>query len=199
MNIYRLLRTRLRQFLRPPALPNNADGSINLHLGCGPVNHPEFINVDLADFHHIHYRLPIDRLDRFADDSVDLVYACHCLEHFPHERIVAVLKEWRRVLKPGGTLRLSVPDFDAVSSYYREGMIDLAKLNGFLMGAQDYPLNFHYVLFNRPFLTELLAEAGFKGVALWQPGSGPRTTFDDWSGRLMGGKYPVSLNLQANK
>ena len=41
------------------------------------------------------------------------------LEHFKRRDVTRVLEEWRRVLKPGGTLRISVPDFAAVCGIYQ--------------------------------------------------------------------------------
>jgi len=187
-----------RQFVRPK-LPKNADSTVNLHLGSGSINHPNFINIDARPASHIHYIRRIDLLSPFKDRSVDLIYACHCLEHFSHSDVDRILGEWYRVLKPGATIRLSVPDFDLILNIYQDQQGDLAPITGLLMGGQDYTFNFHRTIFNRLSLETSLIKAGFEQVTPWQAGQCEMTTFNDWSGRLLGGKYPVSLNLEATK
>jgi SAM-dependent methyltransferase len=190
-----------RQFMRPP-FPKLANEEINLHLGCGSVNHPKFINIDGLPAPHIHYIRPIDNLAPFKDNSVNLVYACHCLEHFSHLKVSEVLAEWLRVLKKDGILRLSVPDFDLLLDIYKENGNDINTILLPLMGGQNYKFNFHMILFNFSSLESLLKKTGFRQVEKWQPGACELTTLDDWSNRkiLINGKYyPVSLNIQAIK
>ncbi|MBW4518928.1 MAG: methyltransferase domain-containing protein [Scytolyngbya sp. HA4215-MV1] len=187
-----------RQFVRPP-FPQNTDNTINLHLGCGSIQHPKFINIDARPASHIHYVRPIDNLSPFKDNSVDLIYACHCLEHFSHTQTHRVLAEWYRVLKKDGILRISVPDFDLLLNIYADLKYDLEPVMGLMMGGQNYEFNFHKAVFNAKNLTNALLKVGFKEVQIWQPGKCEMTTFDDWSGRYLGRKYPVSLNLEAMK
>ena len=84
---------------------------MNLHLGCGTINHPKFINIDGIPKPHIHYIRSIDNLSNFSNNSVDLIYACHCLEHFPYHQIPGIISEWVRIMKKDSILRISVPDF----------------------------------------------------------------------------------------
>jgi SAM-dependent methyltransferase len=188
-----------RQFWRP-ALPQVPQ--VNLHLGCGRVNHPQFINIDGLPAPHIHYIRSLTNLSGFAENSVDLIYACHCLEHFSHHQTPEILQKWFKLLKQGGTLRLSVPDFDLVLEIYQSANRDIESIQGFVMGGQDYKFNFHQVLFNRVSLERLLLTTGFTKVQPWQPGSCEMTTFDDYSNfeiRVNAKSYPVSLNLEAIK
>jgi predicted SAM-dependent methyltransferase len=190
-----------RLFYRPEK-PNNLDGSINLHLGCGNINHPAFINIDGFPAKHIHYVTRIDKLSQFPDDSVDLVYACHCLEHFSHRQLINILKEWRRVLKKGGILRVSVPDFNSMVELYLATGRDIQYVLAPLTGGQDYKYNYHMTIFNEEFLSRLFFEAGFVRVQRWTPGSSDMTTFDDWSKRVIlfdSRSFPISLNLEAVK
>ena len=191
----------IRLFLRPP-LPNVGNGSIYLHLGCGPINHPMFINIDARPAPHIHYVRRIDNLSVFKNNTVDLIYASHCLEHFSHRKIAEVLKEWYRVLKKGGVLRVSVPDFDLLLQIYRNNRNDINTIVLPLMGGQDYRYNFHYAVFTTSSLSSLLRETGFTDIKSWEPGSMHLTTFDDWSAgkiTIHGRVYPVSLNIEAVK
>lgn len=188
-------------FLRPD-FPCNQENKINLHLGCGTINHPRFINIDGLPFPHIHYVRSLDNLAPFKEGTVDLIYACHCLEHFSHTKVKKVLLEWFRPLKKDGILRISVPDFDSILAIYKGSGNNIDPILGMLMGGQGYKFDFHMTVFNQESLKKLLLETGFREVRYWQPGSDELTTFDDWSGRkaiIDGKEYPISLNLEAVK
>ena len=159
-----------RQILRRSALPKLDNGAINLNVGCGSINHPKFINIDGLPAPHIHYIRPIDNLAPFKDNSVDLIYGSHCLEHFSHRMVYQVLNEWFRVLKEGGILRISVPDFDLLIDKYRASGNNINKIIYSLMGGQNYKFNFHITVFNQSNLELLLKEIGFKEVRKWQAG-----------------------------
>ncbi|MEG4492376.1 tetratricopeptide repeat protein [Microcoleus sp. D3_18_C4] len=167
---------------------------IYLHLGCGNLDHPEFINIDIRPAPHIDYVRAIDDLSIFADESVDLIYASHCLEHFSHVQIPRILKEWHRVLKVNGILRLAVPNLDLIIKMYHEHGNCIGPILGRLMGGQDYEFNYHKTIFNQASLEHLLLEvANFKEVRMWQPGTTDITNFPDSS------RDPVSLNMEAIK
>jgi predicted SAM-dependent methyltransferase len=53
----------------------------------------------------------------FADNSADRITSVHVLEHFFVWEAVDLLKEWRRVLRPGGLLALELPCMDKVFAY----------------------------------------------------------------------------------
>jgi radical SAM protein with 4Fe4S-binding SPASM domain len=82
-----------------------------LHLGCGDIILPDFINCDLfnpkADLKCDVAKLP------FEDNSIDEIYASHIIEHFHFYEAMDVLKEWCRVLKPGGKVMIETPDMYA--------------------------------------------------------------------------------------
>jgi predicted SAM-dependent methyltransferase len=192
----------LKRLILCPQLPNLENGEINLHLGCGKLDHPKFINIDGLPLPHIHYVQPIDRLKQFNDESVDLIYACHCLEHFTRIEVDRALTEWFRVLKNGGTLRISVPDFDCILKIYQDPSAKLEDIADILLGGQDYKYNYHFSVFNKSFLSNLLSKIGFAEIKVWQPDSDEYTIFDDYSRfsyDLQGSLYPVSLNLEAVK
>lgn len=174
-----------------------------LHLGCGNVFIPGFIHVDLMDFSHIDYKQSIDDLSNFEDNSVDLIYACHVLEHFKRNEIEKVLKEWHRVLKPGGVLRLSVPGFEEIVSIYSKHK-DIKLITGPVVGGQTYLYNFHYMIFDFPFLKNILSSIGFLDVHRYDWRKTEHANIDDYSQAYIPhmdkeNGMPVSLNIEAVK
>jgi SAM-dependent methyltransferase len=187
--------------LNPPRLPVSPDGRLRLHVGCGMVNAAEFVNIDLIDAPHVHVQRAIDDLSLFADGCADLVYASHCLEHFGYRHTRSVLQEWVRVLGPGGVLRVAVPDFAVMAQAYAAGA-PLPDIQGFLLGGQDYRLNFHAAVFDEPLLRDLLLGVGLTDVRRWDPETADHHDFRDESSatyRIGDVAVKLSLNLQARK
>ena len=153
---------------------------IKLHLGCGNRYIPGFIHIDLADYSHIDYKSDVSDLSMFEDNSVDLIYACHVLEHFKRYETDGVLQEWYRVLKSGGILRVSVPDFEAIVTVY-EKYRDMELVMGLLYGGQDYKHNFHHVGFDFKYLGELLKKVGFKNIHRYNWQKTIHKDYDDYS------------------
>lgn len=174
-----------------------------LHVGCGRVYIPGFIHIDLMDFDHIDYKMPADDLSIFENNSTDLIYACHILEHFKRTEIKNVLREWFRVLKPGGVLRISVPGFEEIIAIYQK-YGDLKLVLGPLVGGQTYLYNFHYMAFDFKFLSELLKEVGFAEVRRYDWRKTEHARIDDYSQAYIPHMdkehgLPVSLNIEAIK
>lgn len=190
-----------RLFVRAK-LPKNPDGKVLIHLGCGDINAPEFINVDARPAPHIHYVCDVTDLSVFQDNYADLVYACHVLEHIHRNALKKTLWEWMRILKPGGILRISVPDFDKIVHIYESSAREINSILGPLMGGQDYEYNVHCSVFNHRYLADKLREVGFEEVRQWDPDHVPNHNFRDyantdivWNDKV----FPISLNLEAVK
>lgn len=176
---------------------------MKLHLGCGKKYIPGFVHVDLEDHPHIDYRIPVDNLTFAPNASVELIYASHVLEHFGRNEVDKVMKEWFRVLKKGGILRLAVPDFEAVCTrYHKTG--SLGELIGLVCGGQRNEYDFHKMVFDEKLLAEKLLQAGFTSVSRYDWRLTEHAGIDDYSqaylphmdkerGQLM------SLNVEAVK
>ena len=108
-------------------------------------------------------------LRAFPNDSADSIYASHVFEHSPVAQQAAVLHRWLEILKPGGKLRLSVPDFDKLYARYIESNRSIPDIQYSLMGGQDYPGNFHCAIFNHDHLSSVLDNAGFVNIKNWHP------------------------------
>jgi predicted SAM-dependent methyltransferase len=175
-----------------------------LHLGCGDRFIPGFVHVDIRPLPHVDVVSPLDKLTMFADNSASLVYASHVLEHFPRDQSHAVLSEWRRVLAPGGILRLSVPDFERLIEVYEKYGRDLDVVLGPLVGRQNHPYNFHYMVFDRRKLAAMLEAVGFRSVRTWDWRRTEHADVDDFSQAYYphmdkANGTPISLNLEATK
>jgi|SRR5665213_4507479 len=184
---FRRLNRRLKL---PSELAKRKD--LNIHFGCGEINDPRFINIDARPFPHVHLIDSSPMLRTFRDNRVDSIYACHVLEHFSRTLKPDILRRWFQILKPGGRLLLSVPDFDKLVKIFQYEW-NVESIEAELMGGQDYTGNFHYSIFNRRHLTDLLARAGFIHIAEWNPSTELRWPRDhSWDNR-------ISLNLSGRK
>jgi predicted SAM-dependent methyltransferase len=178
---------------------------MKLHLGCGSRYIPGFIHVDAMAAPHVDIVGPVEKL-AMADNSASLIYASHVLEHFGRFEYKAVLQEWFRVLKPGGILRLSVPDFAACAAiYYECGLADgLSGLVGLVVGGQRDGYDFHKMIFDEDFLRRALLETGFREVRRWDWRATEHAGVDDYSQAYLPhlqketGKQ-MSLNIEAVK
>jgi predicted SAM-dependent methyltransferase len=101
-----------------PHVEAPATASCLLNLGCGQHFHPAWTNLDLAPADASVRRWNAMEPLPFADASFDAVYHSHLLEHLPRDRALPFLRECRRVLKPGGLLRLAIPNLEAIARLY---------------------------------------------------------------------------------
>lgn len=93
------------------------------------------------------------------DQTFDIVFSCHTLEHFPWGSVDTVLKEWSRILKVGGELRLVVPNLRwSVKRIFEDRMIP--EDYWVIYGEQDYAKNYHAVGFTPNTLKWLVESLG---------------------------------------
>ncbi len=96
----------------------NADSSQRLNVGCGNHYHPDWVNLDLQSndpnvlCHDVTQGIP------FSGDHFDAVYHSHILEHLSPTQGHELVGECFRVLKPGGVLRIVVPDLEEIVQLY---------------------------------------------------------------------------------
>ena len=179
---------------------------IKLHLGCGPKIFDGFINIDARK---IDERIHVDDVSALAtieNNTVDLIYACHVLEHFGRHEYQSVLECWYSKLKTGGVLRLSVPDVKKAMGLYLSGEYYLKQMYGFLWGGQMHEYDYHKIGFDRSILQKSLAAAGFKhkDIKKWDWRQTEHATYDDFSQAYMPHMQKdtgvmMSLNIQAVK
>jgi glycosyltransferase involved in cell wall biosynthesis/predicted SAM-dependent methyltransferase len=89
-----------------------------LNLGCGQRYHPAWTNVDFTSTgpgviaHDLTQGIP------FESNAFDAVYHSHLLEHFAKDAAPVFMQECYRVLKPGGIIRVVVPDLENIARLY---------------------------------------------------------------------------------
>jgi predicted SAM-dependent methyltransferase len=155
--------------------------SVKLNLGAGALPLDGYQNRDIKNGFSAY------PLGDYPDSSVDEVRASHLLEHFPHREVGKIVKEWARVLKPGGRLKIAVPDFDWIHKAYSNGQRNNWMLEAYLFGGQVDADDFHKTLFNEDKLRALLEGAGLVDVRRWKPDAQDCSSLE------------VSLNLEGRK
>jgi hypothetical protein len=152
--------------------------TVRLDLGAGAISPPGYVPLGHAHGTEI-YPLPYER------ESVDEIRASHCLEHFPFAQVPSVLKDWAEKLKPGGVLKIAVPNFEWIARAYLDGV--QAPIEGYTLGGQTDADDFHKSLYDPRTLADLFREAGLTDFGFWESDA------EDCS------RLPVSLNMRAVK
>ncbi|MDP6775759.1 MAG: methyltransferase domain-containing protein, partial [Candidatus Latescibacteria bacterium] len=167
-------------------------GPVRLNLGCGEDRREGYINVDAfvatAD-------LKMDIFDlEFGDESVDEILSSHMLEHLSKHEVPRALSEWCRVLRPGGCLKLNLPDLEWAAQQWlatpekdRWGWpLDT------IFGLQTHPGEYHRTGFTVARIEQLLAHAGFTGIrASWIWSHGQRCLWAEAERTRQGGGAAV--------
>jgi SAM-dependent methyltransferase len=139
-----------------------------LNWGCGGRGEPGWINSDRKAGRGVELPCDIREGLPLADDSVDYAVSVHALQEVPIPELVPVLQELRRVIRPGGVLRLCLPDLDkGIAAYLRKDAAhflipddDASSLGGkFVTHMLWY--GHSRTLFTPDYTAELLLRAGF--------------------------------------
>lgn len=122
----------------------------------------------------------------YADGSVDEIRSVNMLDRFPIDDTAAVLADWIRVLKPGGRIRLTVPDIVAMAKEVVEpqGRFDVTRG---IYGNQRFGNDFRKCGFDEAGLFVDMQRAGLIALNRW------RDTIPDQH------QHPASLNLEGYK
>ena len=137
----------------------------NINIGCGWRNFgSDWVHIDGGDYEHLDYS-DITKLE-FGDNTIDLMYASHVLEYFDRDEVVLVLKEWYRALKPGGIIRIAVPDFGVMTKLYLAGEVKLDGILGPLYGKMGMGVDtiYHRTTYDEDSLVSVLRDVGFTEI-----------------------------------
>ncbi len=147
---------------------------LKLNIGAGSTVIPGFTPIDRKLGSEAY---PLS----YPDNSVDEIRASHILEHFSFADAQQALKEWTRVLKPGGRIRIAVPDLDAKEK------ADPDEWPFIIMGGQTGPDDVHRSAWNETRLRAHMEHFGLHDVRRWES---PNTDT---------AAHPCSLNLEGVK
>lgn len=165
-----------------------------LELGPGFKRIEGFETVNIEGGPRVDYVADVIKPLPFEDGSFDIVYASHILEHLPWYLCQSTLRDWSRILKPGGQLEVWVPDglkiAEAFVAAENKGCQNFKKDGWWRFNRNQDPcdwasgrlfsygdgntdrghFNWHHALFSERRLMELLCEAGLNGVRRMKPG-----------------------------
>lgn len=178
---------------------------MKINMGCGWRNFgPDWVHIDAGDYEHLDHS-SITELP-FEDGTVDLIYASHVIEYFDRDEVKSLLSEWRRVLKKEGTLRLAVPNFQAIAKLYNNTSMPLENFLGPLYGKM--PMGdktiYHKTVYDFSNLKSLLESLGFKDVSFYDWREVEHSNFDDHSQAYIphmdkDNGILISLNVECKK
>lgn len=142
-----------------------------MNWGCGDNRVEGWINSDRKEGPGIQHTADVMVGLGLASDSIDYVVSVHALQEVPPEDLVTVLKELCRVIRPGGVLRLVLPDAIKGFEAYRRGDYSYfavpdedAKSIGGKLALQLTWYGYSRSIFTPDFIDELLRKAGFAEV-----------------------------------
>lgn len=195
-----------RAYLRRWNPPGMNSSSLKINYGCGLMAQPGYVGVDVRWTPAVEVIGDLSWCRKVYQGKVDEVYCSHVLEHYRYpgkewrsgpDTVLGALADIMGMLKPGGVVRLAVPDFAAIARLYvdkNHGYFPV--LSGRVNGEQDYEQNRHLCMFDRLFLEKCLSSVGFVDFEIWEPqqlGFERDSSFDRVADEV------TSLNLLARK
>jgi SAM-dependent methyltransferase len=158
------------------ALGDDTERALRLNLGCGDKILPGYVNVDVVEARagmKPDVICDLHDLAPFADATADEILSVHVVEHFWRWEVRDVMREWARVLKPGGRMVIECPNILSACRTFLEnpGQFSREDQNGqrtmwVFYGDPKWkdPLMIHRWGYTPDSLKELLAEVGLSDV-----------------------------------
>lgn len=162
-------------------IENEKRKPVLLNLGCDNKIYPKeqgWLNVDIEQKPGVNIVADCRNLKDLPDNFADEIHAYHIIEHFHINEVKDVLKNWLRVLKPGGKLCLEQPDIIKCCSnvlqefttkneiiYHNLGMVGIFGDPG----CTDNPYMFHKWGWHTGSLSKVLKQAGYVSFHAEEP------------------------------
>lgn len=170
---------------------------LRLHIG-GKESKPGWSIFNVQPGPNVDFIGNCTDLSMFPDMSCEEIYASHVLEHLSYrDEILPTLQGIHRVLKPGGLLRVAVPDLDVLCRLFIDPSLtvnDRFHVMRMMFGGQVDAYDLHKIGFNFEFMEGYLKKVGFHSIR--------KVTdfglFDDAS-RIRFAGTPISLNVEARR
>ena len=125
---------------------------MKLNLGCGKRIVPGYINIDDDDHPGVDLIINIYNGLPFEDNSVDKILASDFLEHIPQPKVIFVIDEIWRVLKPDGIFESSTPSTEGCGAFQNPLHVSFWNINSWYYWTIDEHRE------------EIGAKAKFKGI-----------------------------------
>jgi ubiquinone/menaquinone biosynthesis C-methylase UbiE len=143
-----------------------------LHWGCGPITPFGWVNSDVAPGPGVDVVADIRRGLPLPAEAFDYVVSIHALPELSYPEQDGALAELYRVLRPGGVLRLGLPDMARAARAYLANDLDYFLIGDDVVrcaaGKMIVQLTWYgrsRCLFTAEFIQELLERNGFRDVA----------------------------------
>ncbi len=145
------------------SLPSPLPKPLRLNLGCGMDVRPDFVNIDIFSEDPDVVFMDIRKLD-LPDNVADQILASDILEHFSHRETDFLLKEWARVLKPGGEMIIRCPSLALQVKAYQNGVWNADVASYMIFGGQTNPGDYHCAAYDSESIKQHLFRAGLEVV-----------------------------------
>lgn len=153
----------------------NNHGLLYLHVGSGElVKGEKWINIDMEEFPTVDISMNVLDGLPFRENSVDIVYSEHFIEHLPKDGAKSFLADVLRILKPGGVHRILTPDLRGCVDVFLKGNWDKlgwTKHHKIETSAdylnQTMRLWGHQFLFDKETLMKFAIDAGYEHMS-WE-------------------------------
>ncbi|MEQ8188877.1 MAG: glycosyltransferase, partial [Candidatus Eremiobacterota bacterium] len=142
-------------------MPSPFPSPLYLNLGCGKDIRDGFVNIDLFSDDSRVVGMDVRKL-YLPDNCADGILASDILEHFSHRETGIILREWARVLKPGGELFLRCPSLYLQLKAYWNGIWDADMASYMIFGGQTNPGDYHCTGFDEKSISKHLTSAGLE-------------------------------------
>jgi predicted SAM-dependent methyltransferase len=153
-------------FVKPPK------HGVCIDVGCGPNMHADFYNIDYLWRPGLDLCWDVRRGLPFADAVIGGIFTEHCVEHIAFDAFLALAREFRRVLAPGGTARIIVPDGELYARTFLENApmpyAQDATIAGiytpFMSINRVFYGHGHHFIYDFETMRTVLAYAGFRAI-----------------------------------
>lgn len=168
-----------------------------LHIG-GTEKKEGWKILNIQPGENVDYQGDIKDLSQFSDNSFDIVYASHVLEHVDYQKgLISAIKDIYRILRPSGKFLVSVPDLHTLSELFIDkncNIQDKFQIMRMMFGGQVDEYDFHYVGLDDELLADALFLGGFSEVTR----VGTFNIFKDSSSIQFNNRF-ISLNMVSIK
>ena len=161
-----------------------------LEIGSGPNRIEGFETLNIVLGQNVDYIRDASKRLPFKANTFDLVYTSHILEHIPWYQTIETLIEWVRVIRPGGSLKIWVPDglkiCKALVDFEESGENYIDRDGWYKMNPERDPCvwaagrlftygdgdgnpkspNWHRALFTPRYLSQLMQKAGLQNIQI---------------------------------